>query len=109
MLESPDTLKGAWSAFYEGALIVIGGGVIVEKSIGGWMLFTDRITPKGFMALHRILGKIIKHYETQGFTMFVHIDSTYSKAVRWAGLMGFKLVKEEKVQGKLLQRFERWH
>lgn len=103
---NPDAAREAWSVFYDGELIAVSGGVVKDGKIGGWVLFTDRITPPGFLAFHRILKKVIEEYRSHGRTIFLHVAPGHERAERWAKLLGFKFVKKEEVQGQLVQRLE---
>ncbi len=102
-----DAAQEAWSAFYDGELVAISGGIVLDGKISGWVLFTDKITPRGFFAYHRALKRVIEEYISHGKTVFLHVDPSFKQAQKWAELMGFKFVGEDEVQGQLLQRFER--
>lgn len=107
MFGDPHDFAGGWSAFYEGELIAIGAARLAGDTVGGAVLFSDKITPRRFLAFHNALLGIIKNYEAKGLTPFVHIDPDYPQAQRWAELMGFSQVGFDEVGGRTMQRFER--
>jgi len=107
MLENPETFQGAWCGFYGRDLIAIGGGVVVGEEIAGWILFTDKVTPRRFLALHRVIERMIQEWESNGFSFYIHVDPSYKQADRWARLMGFSLRDDEQVEGRTMKRYFR--
>lgn len=94
MLDDPGNYRAQWettySAFDGDDLIAIGGATLVEAVSGAWVLFTDKITPARFMAIHRTAVRFLVCFEQIGDPLFAHVDPDNGNAVRWAGLLGME-------------------
>ena len=93
-LDDPTSFRDWWpqtvSAFGGDELVAIGGLVRVEGALAGWALFTDKITPARFVAIHRTVARFLARLEQTGGTIFVHVDPDNRQAARWAGLLGLQ-------------------
>lgn len=108
LAENPDAKSEAWSAFWDGELIAVSGGILLNGKVGGWVLFTDKINPQSFLQFHRTMKKVVEEYMEYGKTVFLHIDPEFEASKRWAKAMGFVYITDDVVRGKTVQRFERW-
>ena len=79
-----------YSALDGDDLIAIGGWVLFEGEWAGWVLFTDRITPRYFMKIHRTVARFILFLEQVNEFTVVHLDPDNTAAMRWAGLLGLE-------------------
>lgn len=107
MMDDPATFRYAWpstfSAIDEGELIAIGGAVAVEGAQGGWVLFTDKVNPKSFMAVHKAVARVI----TGMGAVLAHIDPENPQAMRWAKLLGLRIRGTETMpDGRKMMRAE---
>ena len=91
MLDDPASFRELWSgtdsALDGDELIAIGGSVFVEGMWGGWALFTDAITPRRFVVIHRAVSRVLEQFDQK---TFVHLDPDNPQAARWSKLLGFK-------------------
>ena len=89
MLENPWAFRELWgetqSALDGDLLISIGGLVRVGDLMGGWVLFTDQVTPARFLAIHRA---VVRELEMIHGPVVVHIDPDKPKTGRWATMLG---------------------
>ncbi len=89
MLDDPLEFREMWaetmSALDGDRLVAIGGLVRAGAEIGGWVLFTDNITPAGFVAIHRA---VVRGLEMAHGPVVVHIDPDKPQAGRWADMLG---------------------
>lgn len=90
MLDDPSNFRELWPDTYSALdgdeLVAIGGLVPTDDGQGGWVLFTDKITPARFAMVHRavVRGMVMNN------SIFVHLDPDNPQATRWAGLLGLE-------------------
>ncbi|MCH8859516.1 MAG: hypothetical protein IID54_08075, partial [Proteobacteria bacterium] len=63
---------------------------VIDGELGGWVLFTDKITPARFLVIHRTAARFLVCCEQISDPIFVHIDPDNPQAMRWAGLLGLE-------------------
>ena len=94
MLDDPQSFCEWWSSTYsalaDGKLIAIGGWTLIERALGGWVLFTDKITPARFVRIHRTVARRLIFFEQLNDPVFAHLDPDNPQAMRWAGLLGLE-------------------
>ena len=97
MLDRPEALMDMHEdlgvAFDGPDLIAIGGtGMTWEQNaqFWGWILFTDKITPHGFLAIHRKVVEHLRFFDEDGWPLAAHVDPTNPNSMRWAGLLGME-------------------
>ena len=95
MLDDPSALREFWepeifSALDGDELIAVGGSTLVDGMSGGWVLFTDRITPARFVVIHRTAVRFLVCFEQINDPIFVQVDPGNAQALRWAGLLGLE-------------------
>lgn len=94
MLDDPGAFRECWPQTYsalDGAeLVAVGGSTLVEGMSGGWVLFTDKITPARFLVIHRTAARFLVCFEQINDPIFVHVDPGNAQAMRWAGLLGLE-------------------
>lgn len=94
MFDDPSCFEVLWpatySAIHEDGLVAIGGAPVIDGMAGGWVLFTDKITPGRFVEIHRAVARFIAENEA-----FAHLDPSNPAAMRWAGLLGMKAQRTE--------------
>ena len=99
MLDDPPCFRWLWpdtlSALDGDELIAIGGATLVERMMGGWVLFTDRITPSRFVVVHRVVARFLLRFEAINDPIFAHVDPDNPNAVRWVGLLGLETRRTE--------------
>lgn len=93
MLDDPARYRALWpdtlSAFDGGEMIACGGATLIDRESGGWILFTDKITPRGFLSIHRLVVRYLVCFEQINDPIFfAHINPDRPEAMRWAGLLG---------------------
>lgn len=111
MLDEPGSFRELWpytfSALDGAGLIAIGGSVVAEGKLAGWILFTDKIKPKHFLLIHRQALLFLAHSEKTVDSVFAHVDPDNPKALRWAGLLGLEARRTDFLPGgKRMLRFE---
>ncbi len=88
ILDDPQVFLDKWSgtrsAIDRDELVAIGGTVPTDGITGGWVLFTDRITPVRFLVIHRAITRTLS--EMDG-ALIAHVDLRNPKAVRWVKLL----------------------
>ena len=90
--DRPDDLeiKLTSSAFDGDVLVAIGALTLLEGATGGWVLFTNQVTPTRFLAIHRFVERELLWFETKGEPIIFHVDPERPDTVRWAELLGRK-------------------
>ena len=111
MLDDPGSFRELWPhtfcAVDGDELIAIGGSVVAEDKLAGWILFTDKIKPKHFLLIHRQALLFFHHSEKTVDLVFAHVDTDNPNAVRWAGLLGLGARRTDFLPGgKRMLRFE---
>ena len=111
MLDEPGIFRELWpntfSALDGDELIAIGGSVVAEGKLAGWMLFSDKIKPRHFLLIHRQALLFLAHSEQIVDSVFAHVDPDNPNAVRWAGLLGLEARRTDFLPGgKRMLRFE---
>ena len=99
LLDDPQSFREWWPQTYSALdrddLIAIGGSTLVAGKSGGWVLFTDRITPARFVPIHRAVARLLVYLEATGNPFFLHADPDNTKAARWAGLLGLEPLRTD--------------
>lgn len=99
MLDDPGLFREHWPETYSAIdgikLVAIGGTTWVDRTLGGWVLFTTHCTPARFLAIHRIVARRLMWFEEIHHPVFIHIDPNNPRAVRWAGLLGLETRRTE--------------
>ena len=94
LLDDPWEFLELWpetcSALDGDELIALGGATLVEGMSGGWVLFTDKITPASFVVIHRTAARVLRCFEQINDPIFAHVDPDDQRAVRWSGLLGLE-------------------
>lgn len=94
ILDDPCGFRELWPETYSALdgdeLIAVGGSTWVDGVSGGWVLFTDKITPSRFLAIHRTAARFLVCFEQINDPIFVHVDPDNAQAMRWAGLLGLE-------------------
>ena len=89
LLDDPLAFREVWpetkSALDGDDLVAIGGLVRAGDLTGGWVLFTDKITPSGFVAIHRA---VVRELEMAHEPVVVHVDPDTPVAAKWATMLG---------------------
>lgn len=88
-----DTLTAggaAWAAIDDGGVVGVGGLLDCGEQVGVWVLFTDLITPGGFVAIYRELARRLAVLLEEGKTVLIHVDPAYPEAARLAQKLGFQ-------------------
>lgn len=88
LLKSQDFHGRTWSALDGDDLVAVGGLVPLEGELGGWLLFTDKITPQRFIGVFRAVQQVFAAARKEGVGVAVDIDPDYPEAVRMAGMLG---------------------
>ena len=93
-LDDPGMFRLLWpetnSALDGDDLVALGGTTFIDGASGGWMLFTDKITPAYFVLIHRYAVHFLRHFEQINHPLFMHVDPDNPNAKRWAGLLGLE-------------------
>ena len=94
MLDDPWSFNALWphtfSALDDDELIAIGGATLLEGASGGWVLFSNKITPARFLVVHRTAVRFLVCFEQINDPIFAHVDPDNPKALRWAALLGLE-------------------
>lgn len=111
MLDDPGAFRHLWphtfSALDRDELIAIGGATSVDGMSGGWVLFTDKITPARFLVIHRTVARGLVCFEQINDPIFVHVNPDNAQAVRWAGLLGLETRRTDVLpDGRRMLRIE---
>ncbi len=89
LLDDPASFELLWgeicSAIDGEDLIAIGGASSLGDMLGGWVLFTDQITPARFVAIHRAVVRGLAYINEP---VVAHVDPDSSQATRWATMLG---------------------
>lgn len=89
LLDAPQYFKNLWGETYSALdgddLIAIGGVLSSLDIVSGWVLFTDKITPARFVAVHKAVVRGLAYIHEP---VMVHVDPDRSQAVRWATMLG---------------------
>ncbi len=89
LLEAPEYFKDLWGETYSAIdrddLVAIGGTLPALDGLFGWVLFTDKITPARFVAVHRAVTRGLSYINEP---VSVHVDPDRPQAIRWAGMLG---------------------
>ena len=84
LFDKPSNFSEVWletrSALDRGDLIAIGGTKTGRGLKGGWVLFTNKITPARFLTIHRVIMRTLS--EMDG-ALIAHVDPRNPKAARW--------------------------
>lgn len=92
ILDDPWGFRKLWpetySALSSAELIAVGGWSVIDGVLGGWVLFTDKITPARFLVIHRTAARFLVCFEQINDPIFLQPDPDNAKAMRWAGLLG---------------------
>ena len=92
MLDRPGLFRRLWPQTYsalDGAeLVAIGGTLCFEDVWSGWVVFTDRITPARFLAVHRLAVRFVVSFEQIRHPIIVHFDRSNPASACWVGLLG---------------------
>lgn len=84
----------AWSAFDGDDLIALGGYIgPLDDGIAAWLLFTDKVAPRHFVWLVRMLKKKLEARPESAGPLYIDADVNYPAAKRLAGLLGFAPVR----------------
>ena len=93
-LEKPSAWRGLWpdtiSVFDGDELIAIGGIASFVDILDAWILFTDNITPARFLLVHRVVVRVLLHFEQMHDPIIAHIDARNPNAARWAALLALE-------------------
>ena len=99
MLDDPGIFREHWPETYSAIdgikLVAIGGTTWVDCRLGGWVVFTDAISPARFLAIHRIVARRLMWFEGINAPVFIHVDPANPQAMRWAGLLGLEMRRTE--------------
>lgn len=90
MLDNPSQFRELWSqtcSALDDGLIAIGGAAGVGGMIGGWVLFTDRITPARFLSIHRTVVRGLSDIHEP---VIAHVDPRNPEAMRWAKMLDMR-------------------
>lgn len=89
LLNDPSVFHEQWpetfSALVDDELVAIGGTIALAQQTGGWVLFTDKITPLRFVVIHRAVERALAGIDQ---SVTVHINPNNPEAVRWARILG---------------------
>lgn len=88
MMDDPLTFGAVWGETYsaiDGDDLVAIGGVLSAGEMSGWVLFTDKITPARFVAVHRAVARGLSYIHEP---IVVHVDPDKPQATRWATMLG---------------------
>ncbi len=95
LLDNPLQFSHLWGETYSAIdgedVIAIGGLVPADDGQGGWVLFTDKVTPARFLGVHRALERYLRSTDA----IFAHIDPSSSVSVRWAQVLGLEVTGTE--------------
>ena len=84
----------AWSAFDGDNLIALGGYIgPLEDGFAAWLLFTDRVAPRHFVWLVRVLKKKLEERPKGAGPLYIDADMRYPAAERLARLLGFSPIR----------------
>ena len=96
----PDTVSAfdgvPWNG---GELIAIGGTTLIDGESGGWVLFTDKITPARFLPIHRTVVRYLVCFEQINDPIFAPVDPDWPEAVRWSQLLGMDTRRTDVLPG----------
>ena len=100
LLDTPLQFCDLWELTYSAIdgkdVIAIGGLVPTDDgNKGGWVLFTDKVTPARFLGVHRALERYLRDADA----IFAHIDPSSSVSVRWAQVLGLEVTGTEVLPG----------
>lgn len=94
MFTDPSVFREHWPTTYSGLdgdeLVAVGGSTLVDGMLGGWVLFTDKIRPAHFLAIHRAVARSLVCFEQINDPIFVHVDPGNPQAMRWAGILALE-------------------
>ena len=84
----------AWSAFDGDDLIALGGYIgPLDDGNAAWLLFTDRVMPRHFVWLVRVLKKKLEDRPKSAGPLYIDADVNYPAAKRLAELLGFAPIR----------------
>lgn len=84
----------AWSALDGDDLIVLGGYIgPLDDGEAAWLLFTDRVAPRHFVWLVRVLRGKLAERSNDACPLYIDADPTYPAAERLSRLLGFSPVR----------------
>ena len=113
MLDDPWAFRASWPTTYSALdgdeLVAVGGSTLVDGVSGGWVLFTDKIRPAHFLAIHRIVARTLVCFEQINDPIFVRVDPGNPQAARWVGLLGLETRRTDVLADGSVDRREPCH
>ena len=113
MFTDPSVFREHWPTTYSGLdgdeLVAVGGSTLVDGVSGGWVLFTDKITPARFLVIHRTVVRSLVCFEQISDPIFVHVDPGNPQAMRWAGILALETRRTDVLADGSVDRREPCH
>jgi hypothetical protein len=86
-LQFADLWVETYTAMNGNDVIAIGGLVPSDGGKGGWVLFTDKVTPGRFLKIHKALERYLRSSDA----IYAHVDPESKVSVRWAQVLGLEV------------------